>query len=437
MYKNVLSLDPMFSPLHEQLAERCNATKRYALLSNLGLRRYLSSFEKRYIHRAILNTSLSGSQLDSVSIENVDFHYKSYVDKVLKRSLTDVEVDYFKKFYYFLSGFLKDKNIDLVLFHNDRRWQHAIAMDICKKLSIQYLVTEQGILRPYTTVIDSVGVNSNSSLQRLFVNYVERSEVFSNLKTALSKEDVLDSHDSYGSKVNFGKFLILNKLSNTLNYTAQFQHKSYSFKEYIKRYASHRQSGNPSASKERDLSYLKNKKVIFFPMQLSNDTQILNNSTYSNMEDVLKVVEAAVECLNSRDAVLVVKKHPNDQNEYSFSNETLVINNASTIQLIEYSRVVVLVNSSVAYEVIKTDKPLVSLGEASFNINGIANQSRGEDLWSILEDALENPNDYVDMDIRSLFIDFITNIYSVYGAGYCYSQDELDRALKLNGLIST
>lgn len=78
------------------------------------------------------------------------------------------------RFYVALKGFVIEKDINLVLLHNDARWYHAVAIDICKELGINYLVTEQGLIRPFTTVIDPQGVNANSKIDfKIFSNEVQ------------------------------------------------------------------------------------------------------------------------------------------------------------------------------------------------------------------------------------------------------------------------
>merc|ERR1712173_67470 len=80
-------------------------------------------------------------------------YHKSYVEKIEKRTLSSSEIDNMVKFYESLKKFVQDKKITLVLLHNDTRWYHAVAIEICRELGLPYLVSEQGLIRPHTTVL--------------------------------------------------------------------------------------------------------------------------------------------------------------------------------------------------------------------------------------------------------------------------------------------
>ena len=435
MTNNVLSLDPMFSPLHRRIANLVRARNKFALLSNIGLGYYLPGFKRYYIHRLVLAMDDAGASLNSSDILALEFLYKSYVQKVLGRELNEEETLYFKKYYTSLEIFIEANKIELVIVHNDMRWQHAIAIEVCKKLGVVCLTTEQGVLRPYTTIIDSQGVLRNSSLRESFEDYYNKKVTYCGLRTKMIASDVTDSHNSFITKSHFGMFLLLKMISDYCGFSARYQHNRYSILTYLNRYFYHFQHGSLGNKATRSLDFLIDKKVIFFPMQLWNDSQILVNSSYSSMSCVLELIESSVEALGGEDVVLVVKSHPNDLLNYNFSQTTLVINDVSASELVSVADVVVLVNSSVAYEVLQTRVPLISLGDAVFNMNGLCTHSDSSALVDLIREMLNEPEKYVDTALRNSFIDYIKNIYSVHGAGYCYFDDELMRVLQINKVV--
>lgn len=163
----VLSLDPMYSPLHSKIAVQVGKKQEcYAILSCWAKKVYLRGFQctlATKLINSVNESSLSNTLLKRV--EQLTTYHHAYVKKIERRALSQAEIRYMARFYQALEQYIDSKRIELILVHNDLRWYHAIAIDICKRKGIRYLVTEQGLIRPYTTVIDNQGVNANANIK--------------------------------------------------------------------------------------------------------------------------------------------------------------------------------------------------------------------------------------------------------------------------------
>src|SRR5690606_20727128 len=80
------------------------------------------------------------------------------------REITEKDFMYAAQFRDFFKKLIQEKQYNLIIMHNDSRWNHKIVIDYCLENNIKYLVTERGGLRPFTTTIDPRGVNANASI---------------------------------------------------------------------------------------------------------------------------------------------------------------------------------------------------------------------------------------------------------------------------------
>ncbi|MBE8232403.1 MAG: phosphoribosylamine--glycine ligase, partial [Endozoicomonadaceae bacterium] len=161
---NLLSMDPMYSPLHGKIADLL-AKETYAVVSCLSKKVYLPKFKITLASSLIFKCEKKITAVEIEKIRLIPNYHQSYVNKIENRELNRSEIVYMAKFYLSLKEFILQNSIDLVVLHNDTRWYHAIAISICAELKIKYLVTEQGLIRPYTTVIDNKGANANANFK--------------------------------------------------------------------------------------------------------------------------------------------------------------------------------------------------------------------------------------------------------------------------------
>ncbi|MGA6926321.1 MAG: capsular biosynthesis protein, partial [Desulfosarcina sp.] len=66
----------------------------------------------------------------------------------------------------FLTDFCTEKKIQAMIVYGDYRFYHLVAKDVATASGIQFLVFEEGYLRPNFVTLEKNGVNANSSLPR-------------------------------------------------------------------------------------------------------------------------------------------------------------------------------------------------------------------------------------------------------------------------------
>lgn len=124
---------------------------------------------------------------------------------------------------------------------------------------------------------------------------------------------------------------------------------------------------------------LNEKKYLFVPLQVSNDTQIVLNSSIDLKQLIDKALEYSKKC-NFR---VVIKPHPAEKNHEILSyikekrnTNDIVITDYNTMKLIDNSEAVMTINSTVGLEAMIAGKKTIILGDAiysHFNKNRLIN----------------------------------------------------------------
>ncbi len=419
---NILSLDSPYSPFFSLIIKQLpNVNHFAAIFSKSGYKHYFSGDRCEYLGD-ILRHHSEYTFADMKMAERSNNHFSAYVRKFEGRELNRHELEKFAAFAHYFRHYLKDNKVDFVMMHNDLRWHHAIAREICLEEDIPFCVSELGLFRPYTMTLDFHGVNANSSIALMdidFAQYADWPEHAFNVPTPFN------GHESSRSKLNFAYFLLLNKLGDLRGLNSTIAHNAFNILPYLKRYWQQNVQRRSAGNVQPPSTVLPKTKYVFFPMQLENDTQFLIHSDFSSNQALLKEVEKAFYQSDlAKTHQLVVKLHPNDLGSYQADANT-VFTKANTTELVNDSTAVISVNSTVCMEALETDKPLFVLGRAFFARNDICQPV----TLATLSQALSCPEP-VDCDCRRGFIRYLKYHYSVQGAGFSFHQSELQRLAK-------
>ena len=401
---NLLTLDPMYSSLHEKIANQV-AIKKYAVTSCWAKKVYLPSF-KFTLAATLINDFIGNvdkSTLDKIT--TLPTYHHSYVKKIEERALSVDEVNYMGKFYLALKKFINDKAINLVIVHNDTRWYHAIAILICKELNIKYLVTEQGLIRPYTTVIDNKGVNATANND--FINKKVAEKPTLNFKPKCT-------HDSKVSMFFFFFFISFFSIERLIKSKSilRYMHNDYHLRKYKQRFITRFTSKNIP---EQKLALNDNSALLV--LQLERDSQFLMYSKYQNNQEVINKVQAKCKQLNLS---LAIKKHPLDHLDYQLDESSYLVC-GEVAKLSEQAKLVIAVNSSAILTVLTTKTPLFIVGESLYHYKAMAEHTSIE--------AINLSKSQCNED-RFYFYEKLKQNYLLLGAGYSFNTKMLTYKLK-------
>ena len=411
----ILILEPFYTNLHIELANYLSDDIK-ALIFNIGNMVYLKDAGKTIVHKYILKAKYT--QRDMKVVETTKTLYTETLRKIDGVEPSYEDFEYMAKYVSFLRGYLKNENIELVTMHNDLRWQHSLAIEVCKELGVKYLITERGIFRPDTTTIEFKGVNAYSSLPKDKEFYKKHDVVSKELKSyKVSKVTNLKVN------IKFAIFILLNKIGSIFGLNSTIRNKSYSLSTYINLFIKQK-----FGKSNKNIVTLP-KRYVFVPLQVNTDTQILIHSDFKDMQEFISKVENDFYSLES-DIGLVFKIHPMEKGiiEYLFDKRSIVVD-SDTNELVKNSECIVTINSTVGFEAIEKYKKVLVLGGAFFKIDGIAICSSKETFLEDLKNTLNN-NNTIDMCIIDKFVSYLKYEYQVNGNLFNWSNETFEEIKK-------
>lgn len=145
---------------------------------------------------------------------------------------------------------------------------------------------------------------------------------------------------------------------------------------------------------------------VFFPMQISTDTQLQWNSHVGNFEAVKKAALIA----EQNGCRLVVKPHPAEINRLEVRNLARLSDDfgfafvdGNTFEILEHCQSVITINSTVGMEAMLCDKPVCTLGMAMYRDFTL------EDIAFYLQCYLLDIDRFTDEPLNAEQVDLILN----------------------------
>lgn len=250
-----------------------------------------------------------------------------------------------------------DESVDQLIIWNGLKFRQRIAVIAAKQLNIPCYFIERGAL-PGTTTLDSKGIN--------YINSVPRDPLF-----------YLNRHIQKPSS----------SVINTVTVNDQLP---------------------------RD--------YIFVPFQVNIDSQITMFSPW--IENMFSLVDKILEVegiLGESMPNIVIKTHPACEQSYEDlfkyiarkSQKIIVVNDLDTETLINKSKAVMTINSSVGMEALLMRKKVIVLGQAFYNIQGITRSATS--IKGMSEEISKIDNWLPNEQLTAAFLDYLKYEYVVEG----------------------
>jgi capsule polysaccharide modification protein KpsS len=129
------------------------------------------------------------------------------------------------------------------------------------------------------------------------------------------------------------------------------------------------------------------------PLQVHSDTQIHKCSDFKSIEQFIELVVRSFEHHAPADSMLVFKVHPMDRGYKDYTNliaghnnrlggRLLYVDRVHLPTLLEHSRGVVNINSSVGISALFHHAPVIALGRAVYDLPELTFQGRLDDFWT-------------------------------------------------------
>lgn len=178
---------------------------------------------------------------------------------------------------------------------------------------------------------------------------------------------------------------------------------------------------------------------VFIPFQDDRDTQVrLFSPWVSNMQELFALGERIAA---ETGLAVVFKEHPSSRESYPelharCNDRVLFANGNNTQELIERSLYVVTLNSTVGIESLLLGKPVMTLGNAFFNIEGLV--AHADSLNELVGLVRTYPNWRLSDELRSSFLHYLQHQYCVPGHWQTATAEHLqDVAARIQQVLLT
>jgi len=169
-----------------------------------------------------------------------------------------------------------------------------------------------------------------------------------------------------------------------------------------------------------------------FPLQLNSDAQIVVHSPFDGVCAAIRHVIGSFACHAPNQTLLAIKNHPLDTGlidyrryanrvalEFGVGHRIRFIDAGHLPTLLEYARGVVVVNSTVGLSALHHRRPLITLGDAIYDMPGLTWQSGIDAFWEA--------NVQPDEQLYQSFLDYVVHHTQINGD--FYTRSGIERAV--------
>jgi len=290
-----------------------------------------------------------------------------------------------------LRELMKRRRIDAVVLFGQMRPIHCVAREVALELGVGVFVFEEGYLRPNYVTIERRGVNALSRLPRSAGFYAEQhlprqpppQPTTQNIRrtaliaaaygiAALALRPWFP-HQTYHRS--------LNPVTEPLRWARSYlRHLRYQLSER----GWHTRLTSPAQSK----------RWFLVPLQVQSDSQITHHSRYSSIEAFISEVMASFAEHAPEGTGLVIKHHPMDRaySDYrrhirqeaqrlNLGHRVVYLHDQHLPTLLDHTRGVITINSTVGLQALHHGAPVITLGEAVYSMPGLVHSGPLATFW--------------------------------------------------------
>lgn len=290
-----------------------------------------------------------------------------------------------------LKRLIADRQITDVVLFGDCRPMHMVATAVCRDLHVPVHVFEEGYIRPDWVTLELGGVNGHSTLPRDPAWY--RAEAAA-LPPAPEHHPV---PSSFRRRAAEGLLYNAADVLTRSYYPYWENHRPWHplvegmgwARRLLRRKAAALRTHDVLISLET-----RGQPYMLFPLQLDSDAQIRLHSSFAGIADALRLVITSFAANAPADLRLVVKEHPLDNGvrDWRLETETLAalhgvahrvdyLEGGDIVPVAQRAKGMVTINSTSGTLALALDVPVIALGQAVYDIEGITFQGQLDDFW--------------------------------------------------------
>ncbi|MCF2649128.1 hypothetical protein [Niallia circulans] len=331
-----------------------------------------------------------------------------------------------KRYINFLKDYVKENEVSAFVLWNDTFMFECIAKKFAANMEIPTLIFEAGLFRPNTITFDKMGINYGNSVPRnpdYYRNLIDKEDIKNtkldnvekNFELKLPKLNRIDIKDRLVDYAN--QSIMKRELRLETIFESPFEKlRRLIKKNYLKR----------TIRTNENIKLPEN--YIFVPFQVHDDSQILLHSPYlKTMENLVEFVDKEIRIYNKKykqNLYILFKEHPADfgrvnysklYKKYSDNKYFIFLKSGDTNTIIDNSKMVMTINSTVGIEALLKNKPVITLGNAFYNIQGIVENYNSEKKLHEIIYNISSKSKKQDEILLSNFLYYLKNEYQLKG----------------------
>lgn len=278
---------------------------------------------------------------------------------------------------------------DLIVF-GDGRPVHAAAIAAAKAASVRTHVFEEGYIRPDWITLEREGVNGHSLLPR-------DPEWYRRMARDLPPVPLHAPIPSFATGRGWAAFfyyaeVVLQRWRFPFHRSHRDRDPVWEGITYLRRFRRRRQEAARVAD---EIERVSGRPFFLFPLQLNSDYQIRVHSPFGTMHHAIDTVFRSFAKAAPGATGLVVKEHPLDSGfngwrevigaraaELGISDRVTFIEQGDLLKLAEASEGMVVVNSTSGTLALAMGKPVKTLGDPVYEIEGLTDSRPLDAFWS-------------------------------------------------------
>lgn len=291
----------------------------------------------------------------------------------------------------YLRDLVREEGITDILYFADRLPYHAIAADVAHSLGINAIAYELGYLRPDWITLEHGGMSAYSHFPQdpEMIRKSARGLPEPDLEVLYAFPHVLEA----ANEVAFNLSNYFLKVLYPFYETDRIYNPLVEYVSHLPRILSGRRYERAS-NKIIDDVVAAERPFFLLPLQIQSDYQLRDNSPFDHQNDAIEMTirsfaENAPEGTN-----LVVKQHPLDSayegwgrttreiaERFGVADRVFFIKSGDLGKLLRHAKGTVLINSTVGVHALRHGCPIMVLGIATFDIDGLAFQGALDAFW--------------------------------------------------------
>jgi len=284
----------------------------------------------------------------------------------------------------FLRRYVKQNHVTTILYYADCFPYHREARKIADEVGIDAVAYENGYLRPNWLTMEKGGMAGFSHFP------ADADEI-------LSKGEHLPEVESRKlPSVSFWGEAFWEVAYHMGNYVFHWAFHNFESDKYYNPFIDYLsiiprllRSGKSSAYADQAIDQLIETDTVFwlFPMQMQNDYQLRIHSPFDHQSEAMEQIIKNFSQYAGEDDKLVIKIHPMDNgmepwqkllaelsNQYDVDGRVVFLDGGNLQKLINHSKGVITINSTVGLHALQAMKPVYVLGCAVYDIKGLSSQ---------------------------------------------------------------